>query len=320
MKAFILAGGFATRLWPLTEKRAKPLLPLAGRPLLTAVVESVPSGIPIVVSTNAAFADDFKQWKKTLRRDVTVSIEDAGHEDQKLGALGAVARWIKDEKIDEDVLLLAGDNFAACKMEDFLKLFRGNPLVAGHDIGSKDAARQFGTIILENGAGDLKRVTSFEEKPADPKSTIVSTGWWVLPKTSLPILIDHAATHPDNIGGVFEEFLRRNVPVDCFVFKELWKDIGSFDAYLALHREVVGDKRVMDASAKVDAESVLQGSIDAGPGTVIEKSSLTDCILFGKTTIRDCVLERCVIDEGCELVGIDLSDKMLRTGTVLRRK
>jgi ADP-glucose pyrophosphorylase len=65
---------------------------------------------------------------------------------------------------------------------------------------------------------------------------------------------------------------------------------------------------------------MLLGSIDVGPGTIIEKSTLTDCIVFGKTTIRDCVLERCVIDEGCELEGIDLSDKMLRAGTVLKRK
>ncbi len=221
MQTFILAGGFATRLWPLTESRAKPLLTLAGKPILTYAVEAVPQDMRITVSTNAAFADDFHAWQKTLKRgNVSISIEDAGHEDQKLGALGAVAKWIREEKIDDDVLLLAGDNFAACDMPSFLKLFRGNPLVAGHDIGSKDAATQFGTILTKEESGSaLQTVTSFEEKPAHPKSTIVGTGWWVLPRAVLPVLAEYAAKHPDNVGGVFEEFLRRTIPVDCFIFR-----------------------------------------------------------------------------------------------------
>ena len=136
MQAFILAGGFATRLWPLTERRAKPLLPVAGIPLLSTLVHQIPETMSVTVSTNAVFADDFKQWKKSVgKKNVSIIIEDAGHEDQKLGALGAVSQWITMEKIDDDLLLLAGDNFVGCSMATFLAQFHGNPLVAGHDIG-----------------------------------------------------------------------------------------------------------------------------------------------------------------------------------------
>lgn len=319
MQCFILAGGFATRLWPLTERRAKPLLPIAGKPILTYAVEAVPADLQITVSTNAAFAADFEAWKKTLtRKNVTISIEDAGHEDQKLGALGAVARWIREEKIDDDVLLLAGDNFAACDMSAFLKLFHGNPLVAGHDIGDTEVAKAFGTIITKEESGSaLRTVTSFEEKPAHPKSTVVSTGWWVLPRAVLPVLTEYAALHPDNVGGIFEEFLRRDIPVDCFIFRELWKDIGSFEAYMSLHRDLVGEKSLAHATATFSPDSELKGAVDLGPQTKITKSVLTDCIVFGNTTIDDCVLTRCIIDEGCSLTGVDLTDKMLRAGTVL---
>lgn len=331
MLCFILAGGFATRLWPLTERRAKPLLPLAGKPILTYAVEAVPKDLKITVSTNAVFAEDFHAWQKSLKRNnVTISIEDAGHENQKLGALGAVVRWIREEKIDDDILLLAGDNFAACDMAKFLALFRGQPLVAGHDIGSKEAAKQFGTIVLENrpspppsgeGSGvGVSKVTSFEEKPLHPKSTIVGTGWWVLPRSMLPVLCEYATKNPDNVGGVFEEFLRRNIPVDCFIFSELWKDIGSFEAYMSLHRELIGEKILAHASASYSQDSQLLGAIDLGPKTEIKKSLLTDCIFFGKTEINDCVLTRCIIDEDCELSGVDLTDKMLRAGTILRGK
>lgn len=327
MRAFILAGGFATRLWPLTERRAKPLLQIAGKPLISYVVESIPADIPVTVSTNAAFGEDFKRWQKENgRKNVSIFIEDAGHEDQKLGALGATSRWIEEEKIDDDVLLLAGDNYADWDMPAFLQLFKGTPLIAGHDIGDLDAARKFGTIVLENlpspagrgAGGEGDQVVSFEEKPAKPKSTIVSTGFSVLPKSTLPILREYAAKHPDNIGGIFEEFLRRKMPVDCFVFQGLWKDIGSFEAYLALHREIVGERVIAHQSVVLSHDSILKGAVDLGPKARIEKSVLTDCIVFGETTIRDCVLTRCILDEGCVLEGVDLTDKMIRAGTILR--
>lgn len=337
MHCFILAGGFATRLWPITERRAKPLLPLAGRPLLTYAVEAIPKDIPISVSTNAVFAPDLKKWTKTIAdRTVTIVVEDAGHEGEKLGALGAVSKWLTEEKIDDDLLLIAGDNYVGCSLEKFLATRRDRPLIAAHDIGDLTLASQFGTVTVEDlpspfvGArflspigggvrGGGRNVLSFEEKPLHPKSTLISTGWWWLPRSSLPILQEYAKSHPDNVGGVFEEFLRCGIGVDCFVFTETWRDIGSFDAYVSLHREIVGDKKLVHPSSRIDETTMLKGSIDIGPNTMIEKSTLSDCILFGDSTITDCVLERCIIDEGCRLEVVDLTDKMLRAGTVLRR-
>ncbi len=166
MQAFILAGGFATRLWPLTERRAKPLLPLAGKPLITYIVESIPADMPVTVSTNAAFAKDFKAWKSSVKnRSVTIEIEDSGHENQKLGALGAVAKWIKEKKINDDILLLAGDNYADFDLHGLLKSFQGRPIVAGYDLGDKELARRFGTIVTKGEAGPLQSIQSFEEKP-----------------------------------------------------------------------------------------------------------------------------------------------------------
>jgi len=314
MKAFILAGGFATRLWPLTERRAKPLLPVAGKPLLSYLTEQIPSTIPMTVSTNAVFAEDFMKWKKEQKREIEIVIEDAGYEGQKLGALGAVRAWIVNNKIDDDLLLLAGDNYVGCAMQNFLDHTKDRPLVAGHDIGSLIQAKQFGTIVL----GAASTVASFEEKPEKPKSTIVATGWAYLPKSVLPILIEYAAKHPDNIGGIFEELIRKNVSVDCFVFTELWKDIGSFEAYIDLHKALVGEKLLAHPSSKLtNVDS--RGSNDIGPNVAIENSTLTDCILFGDTEIKNCILDRCIVDTGCTLTGIDLEGKMLRTGTVLKR-
>ena len=75
MKALILAGGFAKRLWPLTLDKAKPLLPIAGKPVISHIVEKIPPQISIVVSTNEMFAGDFSDWRASHpQRDITIYV------------------------------------------------------------------------------------------------------------------------------------------------------------------------------------------------------------------------------------------------------
>ncbi len=314
MQSFILAGGFATRLWPLTEKRAKPLLPLAGKPIITHLLEKIPLEIPVTVSTNAVFADAFEEWRAQQKRpNLTIMIEDVRADDHKLGALGATAEWIKSVKLDEDVLLLTGDNYCGFSFDAFLKAYvPGTPLLAAYDLHDLERAKSFGTVILEY---DGKNVKAFEEKPAEPKSALVSTGCSVIPRETLPTLLLYAIRKPDNVGGIFEEFLHRHIPVQCFTFSEPWFDIGSFEAYLEATRAIVGEKVISDGT--IDPQSTCEGSIVIGKGSVVKNSTLRNVVVFENTVIDDCVLEDCIIDNACTLKGIDLTGKMLRAGTTL---
>lgn len=316
MHAFILAGGFATRLWPLTEKRAKPLLPLAGKPILTHLVERIPKDIPVTVSTNAAFEADFRAWAKSVHRPgIAIRIEGTVKDDEKLGALGAVRQWIEDEAIDDDILLLTGDNYLGCSFEAFLgHRVPGEALIAAWDIGDPAKASPFGTVVAD---GD--RVTAFEEKPALPKTSLISTGCSWLPKSSLPVLTEYAKRHPDNVGGIFEELLRRGVGVRCFVFREPWFDIGSFEAYREATKALVGEKILRQENVVLEA-SVCEGTVVLGEGSRVERSRLTNVTLFPGCTVADCELEDCILDDGCVLRGIDLRGKMLRAGTRLEAK
>lgn len=318
MRAFILAGGFATRLWPLTEKRAKPLLPLAGKPIISYLIEQIPEDIPITVSTNKAFGDDFESWAATLERpNVNVVVEHTKSDDEKLGALGATAQWIKEEGVDEDILLLTGDNYCGFTMKKFLDRYDGaSSLIAAHDIGSLEQAQSFGTVIVN---GDGTTVTQFEEKPKEPKSTLVNTGCSILPKSVLPILMEYAKVKPDNVGGIFEELLKRSHPVRCFTFGEPWFDIGSFEAYLEATKAIVGDKLHIEPTVIID-ETPTAGSVAIGRRSTIRNSNLTNVVIFENCKIDDCVLEDCILDNNCILKGIDLRGKMLREGTKLVRE
>ncbi|TSC97511.1 MAG: glucose-1-phosphate thymidylyltransferase [Candidatus Peregrinibacteria bacterium Greene1014_49] len=325
MKAFILAGGFATRLWPLTESRPKPLLPLAGKPILTHLVEKIPKDIPITVSTNAVFADAFHQWQSQIaNRQLQILIEDTRHDDHKLGALGAVAQWITDTKIDDDILLLTGDNYLGCSLESFIQSARPDtPLLAAHDIGDLERAAQFGTVIIDksqiiNRKSQIVPISSFQEKPLNPRSTLVSTGCSLLPRSTLPILVAYAKEHPDNVGGIFEEFLRQNIPVDAFLFSEPWFDIGSFEAYLEATTALVG-KNILTGESTTLENAQCSGSVVLGNGTIVRNSTLENVVLFENCTIENCDLRNCICDEECILKGIDLQKKMLRKGTKLVR-
>jgi glucose-1-phosphate thymidylyltransferase len=347
MKAFVLAGGFATRLWPLTEKRAKPLLPLAGVPLLTHLVEKIPRGIPVTVSTNQVFAEEFEKWRAMLRdgpprhaeehrsgatmrlearggppqHDANILIEDAGNEDEKLGALGALAKWITEERIDDDVLLLAGDNYVGFSVEAFIKRFTGKPLLAACDIRDREKAKKFGIVMTENEplpTAGTYRVTGFQEKPESPQSTLVSTGCYVLPVDSLNELVTYAKQKPDNIGGVFEHFLAVGMEVHCASFAGPWFDIGSFEAYLEATSALVSE-HVLFGEGALQRECTFSGSVVFGRNSKAARSTLTDVVLFEDCEIEDCVLEHCVIDNGCVLRGVELSGKMLREGTELTR-
>ncbi len=316
MHAFILAGGFATRLWPLTEKRAKPLLPLAGVPLIEYLVRDIPDEIPVTISTNAVFKEAFESWAEHFgRSNVEILIEDVQSDDQKLGALGATAQWITDAKIDDDVLLLTGDNYCGFSFDAFLAAAKNDTtLIAVHDIGDLDKAKAFGTVIA-----DGSQVNGFEEKPKEPKTTLVNTGCSLLPNSVLPILIDHAKEHPDNVGGVFEELLNRGKAIECFSFSEAWFDIGSFDAYIEATKELVGDTVIKESGSSLDS-STHNGSVVIGAHSKVSGSDLTDVVIFENCTIEDCTLSNCVLDKGCTLRGIDLTGKMLREGTKLEKK
>lgn len=331
MKAFILAGGFATRLWPLTENRAKPLLPLAGKPIISYLVEKIPEDVPITVSTNAAFGDDFEEWKKeTGRENIEILVEQTRNDDQKLGALGATAQWIEQEKIDDDVLLLTGDNYCGFSFAEFLGAAKEETaLLAAFDIGSIELASSFGTVITKqetrNPSTGLRtgkkqetmEVTGFEEKPKEPRSTLINTGCYFLPASTLSILVAFAKDHPDDIGKIFEEFLQKALSVECFTFDEPWFDIGSFQAYLDSTQTLVGQNLQTEEGALVK-ESEIEGSVVVGRNSEVRRSHLYNVVVFENCIIEDCELRDCIIDNNCTLERVDLTGKMLRTGTKLK--
>jgi NDP-sugar pyrophosphorylase family protein len=188
MRVIILAGGYARRLWPLTLERPKPLLPVAGRPIIEHLLDKL-EGRPII-SINRQFAPQFERWATNYHKDVELVIEETRSEEEKLGAVGALAFLIRELGLREEILVLGGDNIFELDFKEFISAYRGRPLLALHDLGDPEKARKrYGIAEL---AGS--RIVSFQEKPDRPHSALVSTACYIYPPSGLPP--DRAIPHP----------------------------------------------------------------------------------------------------------------------------
>lgn len=228
MKCLILAGGFATRLYPLTRTKAKALLEFRGKPVITHVVNKIPRSVDIMVAVNKQFEADFLWWRDTLDRPAEILVEEAVSDEQKKGALCAIDFWIKKKKIKEDLMIVAADNYFEFDVADLIEQFnRHNALVAVHDVGDKEMACeigrvcQVGLVIVEDG-----RIVRLDEKPAEPTSSIVATGIYVLPSRIFPLLSRYCTGGKrDNLGSFITHLLAHE-EVRAYVFTETWIDIG----------------------------------------------------------------------------------------------
>ena len=235
MKAVVLAGGFAKRMWPLTKERPKHLLPVAGRPMLDHVIdklEPVRELDHIFISTNARFKDDFRSYlnSREAKKDISLFIEKTRSEGEKLGTVGGLGYLIRESNIDDEMLVIGGDNILGFRMTDFMEHFRSNRAntVALYDLKSKEKARLYGVVSID----DSDKIVDFQEKPSRPHSTLVSTACYAFTKNGVRNILRYLdeGNDPDKMGH-FIEWLYRNDDVFGFVFTGLWFDVGSFESY-----------------------------------------------------------------------------------------
>ena len=223
MKCLLLASGFGTRLYPVTRKTAKGLLPYKGKPVISYIVEGIPRDIEIYVTTNRKFASQYRGWQKTLDREVALFIEPVVSEEQRLGAVGSLEYWVETNAVDDDLLVIASDNYFDFDSRDFISHFDGRrTLVAVYDIKNMEDACQFGVITLE---GD--RVVKLIEKPPAPQSSLVSTACYIFPARVLSLLHDFCnLERKDNLGNFIAHLIRYD-EVQAYVFSGAWFDIGN---------------------------------------------------------------------------------------------
>lgn len=234
MNILILAAGYATRLYPLTETKPKPLLEVAGKPMIEWVIDNlapIPNIDRVFIITNNKFAETFSTWASDYKKghpkiELTIVNDGSTSDANKLGAIGAIHFVLNNEEIaDQDLLVVAGDNLFSQPVDAFALAAKAHPAtLALYDVGDLEAIKKYNNVTTnERGI-----ITHFEEKPAHPTSTLTGIALYYYRADILPLINTYMqeGNNPDQPGRLIQ-WLYPRIEVGTWEVPGTWFDIGS---------------------------------------------------------------------------------------------
>lgn len=237
MIAVVLCAGYATRLRPLTDVVPKPLLPIAGRPILdhlSDAIDCVDEVRTIHVVTNDRFHPDFRRWSERRRGSKPVVVWNDGTRSnaERLGAIGDLALVLERAANEDDVLVVAGDNLFDLDLRELVAFWRrraDSSAIAVRRCPDPELVRRYSVVEMD---GD-GRVVAFTEKPADPRSDRVGVGLYVYCARDASAVRDYLADggNADSPGN-YVAWLHRRADVYGFEMGGDWLDIGDHQQLL----------------------------------------------------------------------------------------
>jgi glucose-1-phosphate thymidylyltransferase len=249
MNALILAAGFCTRLFPITEYFPKALLTVDGKPILEYLLTDLlkTKGIERVVCiTNQRYYPIFSTYLVTYYRDNTIELlnNNVTSPQTKLGAIGDLLFAFNTLHWNDDIMVLASDTLASLKLKNFLTFFQKHHGVVNtvFDTKNPDTIRaKLGCVELEG-----EKIIRFIEKPDHPATTLTSIPYYIFPKDILPLLhrYPHTGLSMDAPGSIITWLAGQT---DCYAYNighGFYFDVGTIDIYnrLASHPELLSSK------------------------------------------------------------------------------
>jgi len=237
MKVLILAAGYGTRLYPIIKDTPKALLPIAGKPILEYILEKVRDFKDlkqVYIVTNHKFFSILTDWVKEYQSfPVTISVINDGTRspEDRLGSVGDIDFILKNEKVKDDLLVIGGDNLFDFPLDDYIQFSKeksGHVSIGAYDIGNIKDAGKFGVVVLDQD----NRISSFEEKPQEPKSSLIAMCLYYFPQALFGLVDEYLkSTQKSDQAGEYIKWLCSQKGVYGFKFEGKWYDIGSIESY-----------------------------------------------------------------------------------------
>jgi len=235
MKALILAAGYGTRLCPLTKSIPKALLEVNGRPIVEYIlerIEVIPNIEEVYMVVNGKFYKKFKEWNRNYESEKPIKLINDGTSDDsnKLGAIRDIKLVIDEEKIDSELLIIAGDNLFNFELKVFYDFWeQKNSFCIGLlKINDSSLICKYSNVKLDN----ENRITDFIEKPPKALSNLVAICLYIFPRRGLHLVKKYLeeGNNPD-VPGYFIQWLVKREKVYGYEFNGKWLDIGNINSY-----------------------------------------------------------------------------------------
>jgi len=247
MKALILAAGYATRLYPLTLERPKALLPVAGKPILEYTLDKIaecPGIEAIYLVTNRKFYGLFQDWltgylaSPSAKASAPIEILDdgTGSNEDRLGSIGDLRFAIRARGLRDDLLVICSDKIFEFSLKSLVDFFaeRREAVNTCFEAGEVERIRDRHGCAVADPRG---RIVEFQEKPAQPRSTLESVAFYIFPEAAIPLfdLYLQEGNNPDAPGYFAQWYVQRR-PMYAYLFKEACYDVGTQEAYAEVDR------------------------------------------------------------------------------------
>jgi len=229
MQALILAGGFGTRLYPLTKEIPKALIKINKKPIIEYIIqnlEKINEINEIYILSNNKFYINFLEWFNNFKNKTTkkIKILNNGEYSKEKGAINDF-KYCLNIINNQDLLLLAADNFFEFNLQELINLSKNkdSSVVALKTLKSRKLIKKYSCVLLNN----EEKIIFFQEKPQEPKTNICATACYFLKQTDIKKIKNHTFGKLNNLGEILD-LLHKESKVYGRIYKDFWIDIGSF--------------------------------------------------------------------------------------------
>lgn len=242
MKCLILAAGYATRLYPLTENFPKPLLKVGEKAILDWLIDDIDRADKVdeyVVISNSKFADHFKLWAKQRDQKITVIDDGTSTNETRLGAVRDIQYAIDELKLCDDMLVIAGDNLLDFSLTQFISYAESKKTscVMRYFEGDKKKLSRSGVLEIDK----TDKVIGMQEKPSDPKSNWCCPPFYFYKKDDIKLIkkgIEEGCAV--DAPGSFAAWLCTQTKVHAMEMPGKRYDIGNLESYESVQKEYKG--------------------------------------------------------------------------------
>ena len=235
MKCILLVAGYATRLYPLTKDKPKSLLDVAGKTILEHILDKI-ARISIVdeviLVSNDRFANQFTEWVNGYSSNIPISVLNDGttSNETRLGAIADLQLAIENCSINDDILVMAGDNLFDFELTDFIDFFLSinADCITVNKLDDIEALRRTGVVVLVQN----RKVMSFDEKPEEPKSNLSVPPFYIYRAETLPLIKQYLeeGNNPDAPGNLIPWLINYR-DIYAYEFQGKRYDVGTIESY-----------------------------------------------------------------------------------------